>query len=200
MPVVFNPGRHQFVAIKTLVFLAALLPLGTLFYGALTDRLGANPIEFITHKTGTWAFNFLLITLAITPLRRLSAWHWLLRLRRMLGLFCFFYALLHFLTYLWLDQFFEWHDIARDIVKRPFITVGFAAFVLLVPLALTSNSRAIRWLGGRRWQVLHRSVYVVGLLATMHYFWLVKITAIIYPLMYGALLAILLAWRIKRWG
>jgi sulfoxide reductase heme-binding subunit YedZ len=195
----FNPDSRQLVAIKVFVFLTALLPLGMLLYGALTDGLGANPIEFITHRTGTWTFNFLLITLAVTPLRKLSGWHWLMRLRRMLGLFCFFYAALHFTTYLWLDQFFDLQAIARDIVKRPFITVGFAAFVLLLPLALSSNNRAIRLLGGRRWQALHRSVYLVGLLATMHYFWLVKITAIAYPLIYAVLLGVLLVWRLRSW-
>lgn len=203
MAVVFNPvsvpNPRQLVAIKALVFLAALWPLSLLLHGALTDGLGANPIEFITHKTGTWTFNFLLVTLAVTPLRKLSGWHWLMRLRRMLGLFCFFYAVLHFTTYLWLDQFFDLHAIARDIVKRPFITVGFAAFVLLLPLALSSNNYAIRLLGGRRWQALHRSVYLVGLLAAMHYFWLVKITAIIYPLIYAALLGMLLVWRLRSW-
>lgn len=194
-----SPDPRQLVAIKALVFLAALLPLSLLLYGALSDGLGANPIEFITHKTGAWTFNFLLITLTVTPLRKLSGWHWLMRLRRMLGLFCFFYAVLHFTTYLWLDQFFDLQAIARDIVKRPFITVGFAAFVLLLPLALSSNNHAIRLLGGRRWQALHRSVYLVGLLAVMHYFWLVKITAIVYPLIYAVLLGVLLVWRLRSW-
>jgi len=198
MKIAFTPSPIQLSAIRAAVFVVALLPLSWLLYGGLTDGLGANPIEFITHQTGTWTFNLLLITLTITPLRTLTRMHWLLRLRRMLGLFCFFYAALHFTTYLWLDQFFDLHAIARDIFKRPFITVGFAAFVLLVPLAATSSNRAIRQLGGKRWQSLHRSVYLIGIFAAIHYFWLVKITAVIYPLSYAALLALLLAWRIKR--
>jgi len=198
MKITFNPTPGQLSAIKAAVFTAALLPLSWLLYGALTDGLGANPIEFITHQTGTWAFNLLLITLSVTPLRTLSGLHWLLRLRRMLGLFCFFYAALHFATYIWLDQFFDLSAIARDIFKRPFITVGFAAFVLLIPLAATSSKRAIRQLGGKRWQSLHRSVYLIGILAAVHYFWLVKITAVIYPLSYAALLALLLGWRVKK--
>lgn len=197
MKIAFNPSAAQLSAIKTAVFLASLIPLIHLLYGWITDGLGANPIEFITHKTGTWTFNLLLITLTVTPLRTLTGQHWLLRLRRMLGLFVFFYAVLHFTTYLWLDQFFDLHAIARDIIKRPFITVGFTAFILLIPLAATSNNRAIRQLGGKRWQSLHRSVYLIGILATIHYFWLVKITAIIYPLIYAALLTLLLVWRVK---
>lgn len=193
-----NPSAAQLAAIKALLFAVALLPLLWLLIGVFNDSLGANPIEFVTHQTGTWTFNFLLITLSVTPLRVLSGQHWLLRLRRMLGLFCFFYGALHFATYLWLDQFFDIDGIARDIVKRPFITVGFAAFALLLPLAATSNQRAIRWLGGKRWQALHRSVYPIGILATVHYFWLVKATALIYPLVYAVLLAILLGWRVKR--
>lgn len=198
MKIAITPTSGQLSAIKAAVFGAALLPLGRLLFGGLTDSLGANPIEFITHETGTWTFNLLLITLTVTPLRTLTGMHWLLRLRRMLGLFCFFYAVLHFTTYLWLDQFFDLHAIARDIFKRPFITVGFAAFVLLIPLAATSSNRAIRALGGKRWQSLHRSVYLIGILAAIHYFWLVKITAVIYPLSYAALLALLLGWRVKR--
>jgi len=198
MKITFSPTPAKLAAIKAAAFTAVLLPLARLIHGGLTDGLGANPIEFITHQTGTWAFNLLLITLTVTPLRTLSGLHWLLRLRRMLGLFCFFYAALHFATYIWLDQFFDLSAIARDIFKRPFITVGFAAFVLLLPLAATSSNRAIRQLGGKRWQSLHRSVYLIGILAAVHYFWLVKITAVIYPLSYAALLALLLGWRIKK--
>lgn len=194
----FNPSSRQLGAIKTAVFIAALLPLLRLLYGSFADTLGANPIEFVTHQTGSWAFNFLLITLSVTPLRSLSGQHWLLRLRRMLGLFCFFYAALHFTAYLWLDQFFEIDAIARDIFKRPFITVGFAAFALLLPLAATSSHWAIRQIGGKHWQSLHQSIYLVGILATVHYFWLVKITALIYPLTYATLLALLLGWRVKK--
>lgn len=195
---VFHPTPGQLAAIKAAVFLAALLPLGRLIVGGLSDGLGANPIEFITQQTGTWTFNLLLVTLSVTPLRTLSGMPWLLRLRRMLGLFCFFYAALHFTTYLWLDQFFDLQAIARDIFKRPFITVGFAAFLLLIPLAATSSQGAIRRLGGKRWQALHRSIYLIGILAAVHYFWLVKITAVVYPLIYTVLLALLLGWRVKK--
>lgn len=198
MKIAFNPTSTQLLAIKAALFLAALLPLAALLHGALNDELGANPIEFITHQTGSWTFNFLLITLTITPLRTLSGLHWLTRLRRMLGLFTFFYAVLHFTTYLWLDQFFDIYAIARDVFKRPFITVGFVAFLLLLPLAATSSNWAIRKLGGKQWQSLHRSVYLIGILACVHYFWLVKATALIYPLIYAILLALLLGWRIKR--
>jgi sulfoxide reductase heme-binding subunit YedZ len=138
------------------------------------NALGANPIETITRASGEWALRFLLITLAVTPLRRLTGLHWLLRLRRMLGLYAFAYAAAHFTIYLWLDQFFDWGAIARDILERPFITVGFAAFVLLIPLAATSNSFAIRRLGGRQWQALHRSVYAIAIFAVLHFWWLVK--------------------------
>lgn len=198
MKIAFNPTTAQLSAIKVALFFAALLPLASLLYGALNDELGANPIEFITHQTGSWTFNFLLITLTITPLRTLSGLHWLTRLRRMLGLFTFFYAALHFTTYLWLDQFFDIDAIARDVFKRPFITVGFVAFLLLLPLAITSSNWAIRKLGGKQWQSLHRSVYLIGILACVHYFWLVKATALVYPLIYAILLALLLGWRIKK--
>jgi methionine sulfoxide reductase heme-binding subunit len=198
MKITFNPTSAQLSAIKIALFVIALLPLASMIQGALTDSLGANPIEFVTHQTGSWAFNFLLITLSITPLRILSGINALLRLRRMLGLFCFFYAQLHFTTYLWFDQFFDLDAIARDIFKRPFITIGLAAFVGLLPLAATSSNWAIRRLGGKRWQALQRSVYLIGILATIHYFWLVKATALIYPLIYGSLLALLLGWRVKQ--
>jgi sulfoxide reductase heme-binding subunit YedZ len=193
----WQPKPAQLTALKVAVFFAALIPLGRLIYGALTDGLGANPIEFVTRATGTWAFNFLLITLAVTPLRRLSDWHWLLRLRRMLGLFTFFYACLHFTTFVWFDHFFDLQEIAKDVVKRPFVTVGFSAFLLLLPLAATSNGVAIRRLGGKRWQALHRSVYVVGILACIHYFWLVKPIALLYPISYALLFAILMGLRAK---
>ena len=193
----FTPSAQQLLLIKALLFTASLLPFGFLAWGAWHETLGANPIEAVTHQTGTWTFNFLLISLAVTPLRGLTGLNWLLRLRRMLGLFCFFYAVLHFSTYLWLDQFFDMQSIARDIFKRPFITVGFLSFALLVPLAATSSNYAIRKLGGRRWQALHRSVYLAAILASIHYFWLVKITAIIYPLIYAVILALLLAWRVR---
>jgi methionine sulfoxide reductase heme-binding subunit len=193
----WQPDKTQMAAIKAAVFAFALLPLALLVWGTYAETLGPNPIETITRKTGTWTFNFLLITLSVTPLRKLSEWHWLLRLRRMLGLFCFFYACLHFTTFVWFDHFFDWNAIAKDVVKRPFVTAGFAAFVLLIPLAATSNNWAIRKLGGKRWQELHRSVYAIGIIACVHYFWLVKPVALLYPLSYAVILAVLLAFRVR---
>lgn len=185
------------ITTRALVFVLSLLPFLHLLRGALTDGLGANPLEYLTQQTGTWTFNFLLLTLTITPLRQLTGMHWLIRLRRMLGLFCFFYAMLHFSAWLWFEHFFALEAMARDILKRPFITVGFVAFTLLLPLAATSSQYAQRRLGGRRWQALHRSIYLIGILACVHYFWLVKITAIVYPLTYAILLAVLLGWRAR---
>ncbi|MDO6385077.1 sulfite oxidase heme-binding subunit YedZ [Uliginosibacterium sp. 31-12] len=189
-----NPGRGAIAAFKCVLFLACLLPLAHMSWGFFNDELGANPVEAITRGTGEWTLRFLLASLAITPLRKLSGMNWLLRTRRMLGLYAFFYGLQHFITYIWLDQFFDWEGIARDIVKRPFITVGFAAFVLLIPLAATSFNTAIRLLGGRRWQTLHRSVYAIGILAVLHYWWLVK-RDITEPLIYTLILATLLGYR-----
>ncbi|MEW6515024.1 MAG: protein-methionine-sulfoxide reductase heme-binding subunit MsrQ [Pseudomonadota bacterium] len=180
--------------LKFVVFMLSLLPLAYYGWGAWHDTLGANPIEAVTRGMGTWTLNFLLITLAVTPLRKLTGWHAALRLRRMLGLFSFFYAVLHLTSYLWFDQFFDWGEIARDIIERPFITVGMAAFVLLVPLAATSTNWAIRRLGGRRWQALHRTVYAIGILAVLHYSWLVKADQS-QPLLYGGILAVLLGLR-----
>ena len=180
--------------LKTLVFVLSLLPLAYYGWGAWHDALGANPIEAVTRGLGTWALNFLLITLAVTPVRKLTGWHAALRLRRMLGLFTFFYAALHLTSYLWFDQFFDWNEIALDILKRPFITVGMAAFALLIPLAATSSNFAIRRLGGRRWQALHRAVYAIGILAVLHYSWLVKADQS-QPLFYGGILLVLLGLR-----
>ncbi len=157
--------------------------------------LGANPIEYITHSTGWWTLGFLLLTLTVTPLRRLTGAAWLLRLRRMLGLFAFFYACLHFTTYLWLDQFFDPAGIAKDLVKRPFITIGFAAFLLLIPLAATSTNAMVRRLGAQRWQKLHRLVYVIAVLGVLHFWWLVK-KDIREPLVFAAVLAVLLLARL----
>ncbi len=184
--------------LKLALFLLALLPLGRLLWAAWTGDFGPNPVEFVQRWTGTWTFNFLLLTLCITPLRVWTQWHWLLRLRRMLGLFTFFYATLHFLSFIGFDHSFDVNAIARDIFKRPFVTVGFAAFVLLIPLAATSNQWAIRKLGGRRWQELHRNVYLIGILAAVHYFWLVKATALLWPLAYSVALAFLLGWRVRE--
>jgi sulfoxide reductase heme-binding subunit YedZ len=166
MPKVANP-------IKPVVFVLCLLPLMLLIWNAFHDDLGANPIEKITHITGDWALRLLLLTLTITPLRMLFGWKTLVRLRRMLGLYTFFYAGLHFLTYLVLDQFFDFDEIVKDILKRPYITVGFAAFVLLIPLAVTSTNSMMKRLG-RRWKSLHQLIYVIAVLAVLHFLWLVK--------------------------
>ncbi|HMM53583.1 MAG TPA: protein-methionine-sulfoxide reductase heme-binding subunit MsrQ [Candidatus Desulfobacillus sp.] len=190
-----TPAR--LAAVKAALFILCLMPLARLAWLGWADGLGANPIEFISRHLGAWTLNFLLATLAVTPLRQLSGWHWLMRLRRMLGLFAFFYALLHFLAYVWLDQFFDWAAIARDIAKRPFITAGFAAFVLLLPLAATSNAAMLRRLGGRRWQRLHRSIYAIAVIGVAHYWWLVKKDFRL-PLFYAVLLGALLGLRALR--
>ncbi|HQT30346.1 MAG TPA: protein-methionine-sulfoxide reductase heme-binding subunit MsrQ [Thiobacillus sp.] len=182
---------------KLWVFGLCLLPLVRLIVLGGSGGLGANPIEFITRSTGTWTLVGLLITLSVTPLRRLTGRAELIRYRRMLGLFSFFYACLHFVTYIWLDQFFDPAAIARDIVKRPFITVGFATFVLLIPLAATSTHAMMRRLG-RRWQALHRLVYPIALLAVVHYLWLVK-KDLTEPMIYGVIVVVLLAFRLP-WG
>lgn len=179
------------------LFALCLFPLGRLLWLGATGGLGANPIEFITRSTGTWTLVGLLLTLSVTPLRRLTGWSALLRHRRTLGLFAFFYASLHFITYTWLDQFFDLASVARDIAKRPFITLGFAAFVLLIPLALTSTQRMMKKMG-RRWQQLHRLVYGIALLGVLHYLWLVK-RDLTQPLLYGGILLVLLAARLP-WG
>ena len=194
----FNPNARQLGLIKIAVFILCLLPLGRLLWAAYSDDFGPNPVEFVQRWTGSWTFNLLLITLCITPLRTITQWHWLLRLRRTLGLFCFFYASLHFLSFIGFDHAFVVEDIAKDIYKRPFVSVGFAAFILLIPLAATSSNWAIRKLGGRKWQEVHRSIYLIGILATIHYFWLVKATALLWPLAYSVAVAVLLGWRIRE--
>ena len=179
---------------KPLLFLICLIPLARLIYLGFTGGLGANPIEFITRSTGTWTLTGLMITLAVTPLRRLTGYNALLRYRRMLGVFTFFYASLHFTTYIWLDQFFNLAHVLKDIYKRPFITVGFAAFLLLIPLAVTSTNAMMRRLG-KRWQQLHRLVYLIGGLGVLHYLWLVK-KDLTLPLIYGGVLLVLLTLRL----
>ena len=191
------PGPAAIKAVKAVAFALALLPLIRLVLGFQFDRLGANPIELITRSTGTWTLTFLLTTLAVTPLRQLTGWHWLLRLRRMFGLFAFFYVCLHFTTYIWLDQFFDWAAIWKDILKRRFIWIGFAAFVMLLPLAATSFNAAIRWLGGPGWRRLHRLVYAIAICGVIHYWWLVK-KDITQPVIYGSVLAALLAFRVVQ--
>ncbi len=178
-----------------MAFLMALLPLTRLVIGAYQDDLGANPIEKLTHVTGYWTLVFLLVTLTITPLKRLLGWLWLMRLRRMLGLFAFFYAVLHFSTYLVLDQFFDWDNIVKDIVKRPYITIGFIAFLALIPLALTSNDAMIRHIGGKRWKALHVMTYPCAIAGVMHFCWLVK-KDLTNPLIFAVLLGLLLATRL----
>ncbi len=189
---------RQLRSVKLALFLLSLVPALHLAWAIAFDGLGPNPVETLQRKTGTWTFNFLLLTLTITPVRAITRMHWLLRLRRMLGLYTFFYATLHFLTFVGFDHAFAVGDIAQDVLKRPFITIGFAAWMVLLPLALTSNQRAIRALGGKRWQSLHRSVYAVAVLATLHYFWLVKATAILWPIGYAALVILLLGWRARE--
>ena len=183
--------------VKGVVFALCLIPLAHLVFGIVTDSLGANPIEAVTRGLGDWALRLLLVTLAVTPLRRLTGQNWIFRLRRMLGLFAFFYASLHMLTYVWLDQFFDWPFILKDIVKRPFITVGFASFVLLIPLAATSTNRMMGRLG-RNWARLHKAVYAIGVLAVLHFWWMVK-ADVREPALYAGMLAVLLGVRVIWW-
>ncbi len=183
------------VYIKIIVFIAALLPLLWLGYGALNGGLGANPIEAVTRSLGDWALRFLLITLTVTPLRRLSGWRWPMRLRRMLGLYTFFYALLHLSSYIVLDQFFYWPEIWADIIKRPYITIGMVSFLLLIPLAVTSTNKWMRRLG-RNWQRLHKLVYPIAIGAVAHNLMLVKVLSV-EPLLYAGILLVLLVARVK---
>lgn len=181
--------------IKPLLFLACLLPLGLLVWSAFSDELGANPVEAIIHQTGLWALRLLLITLAITPLRRLTGWSEVTRLRRMFGLYAFFYAMLHFLAYFGLDQSFDLQSVFEDVIKRPYITVGFSVLVMLTPLALTSTNGMIKRLGGRRWKRLHQLVYLCGIGGVLHYLWLVK-ADLSDPLVYLAVLILLFVLRL----
>jgi sulfoxide reductase heme-binding subunit YedZ len=184
-------------ALKAVLFVLALVPLARLATGALffPDWLGANPAEFITRSLGDWTLRFLLITLAVTPLRKLSGWHWLANLRRMFGLFAFFYAVVHVSSYVAFDHVFDVVAILKDIVKRPFITVGFTALVLLVPLAITSTNRMVQRLGAKRWLALHRLVYVIAPLGVLHFWWMVK-RDITEPAIYALILAVLLGYRV----
>jgi len=185
--------------LKLAIFPACLLPLTNLAWKAATANLGANAIEAITHSTGDWTLIFLLVTLAITPLRKLTRQLWLIQHRRMLGLFAYFYGCLHFLTYIWLDQGFDVHSMAKDVYKRPFITMGFTAFVLLAPLAVTSTRKMIQRLGGRRWQWLHRLIYVSAAVAIVHFTWAMKKDRH-RPIEYGIVLAVLLGYRVVVWA
>jgi sulfoxide reductase heme-binding subunit YedZ len=180
---------------KVCLFLLCLFPLLGLVWGFYHNELGANPIEYITHKTGDWTLRFLLITLCVTPLRKLLNQPKLARFRRMLGLFAFFYGCLHLTTWVWLDKFFDVHEMWKDVLKRRFITVGMTGFVLMIPLAITSTSGWVRRLGFVRWQRLHRLIYFSALAGVIHYYWLVK-SDVRLPLLYGGILAVLLGYRL----
>jgi len=179
---------------KVAVFAACLVPLGILFWEGFTGGLGANPVEFIEHATGDWTLRFLAITLAISPLRRLLGLPLLIRYRRMLGLFAFFFVCLHFCTYIVFDQMLSLGGMWQDVMKRRYITVGFTGFLLLMPLAVTSTAGWIRRLGGRRWQRLHQAIYVSAVAGVIHYYWLVK-SDVHKPLEYAGIIGVLLAWR-----
>lgn len=193
----FNPTIRQFKIIKASLFLLALAPFLRLVVFTITERLGANPVEFITRNTGDWTLYFLCITLAITPLRRLTNWIWVVKLRRMEGLFAFFYATLHFTTFLWFDHAFDVAEMWKDVLKRPFITVGFIAFVLLIPLAATSTNRMIKRIGARNWQWLHRLIYAIAPLGILHFWWMKAAKHnFAQPILFGAIVAILLLMRV----
>jgi methionine sulfoxide reductase heme-binding subunit len=183
---------------KVLLFLVCLTPLSWVGWRAWNQDLTANPIEYITHFTGDWTIRFLVFTLAITPLRKLLQQPQLIKYRRMVGLFAFFYGTLHFLTWLCLDKFFDTGEMWRDLLKRPFITMGFLALVLMIPLAVTSTAGWIRRMGGKRWQLLHRLVYGSAVAGVIHYYWLVK-SDVRLPLMYGGLVALELLYRLGVW-
>jgi methionine sulfoxide reductase heme-binding subunit len=184
--------------LKPVIFLASLTPLGYLVWEGWHAQLGANPIETITHRTGDCTLTFLLITLSVTPVRKLTRQYWLIGLRRMFGLFAFFYGTLHLATYLWLDKFFDVHEMLADIAKRRFITAGMTAYVLMIPLALTSTRWSIRKLGGKRWQALHRLIYFSAAAGVIHYSWLVK-ADLKKPLEYASVLAALILYRVIAW-
>jgi sulfoxide reductase heme-binding subunit YedZ len=184
--------------IKPVIFLACLGPLARLAWKGFHGMLGANPIEVITHSTGDWTLIFLLVTLSVTPLRKLTRQYWLIGLRRMFGLYAFFYGTLHLTTFVWLDKFFDVHEIVADIAKRRFITAGMTAFTLMIPLALTSTKGWIRRMGGKRWQALHRLIYASAAAGVIHYIWLVK-ADLRKPLQYAAVLGVLLLYRIIMW-
>jgi sulfoxide reductase heme-binding subunit YedZ len=190
------PTPRQLTWLKVAVFALALLPFARMVWLTAAGEL-VEPLEFITHGTGDWTLYFLCITLAVTPLRRLTGANWLVKLRRMLGLFAFFYAALHFTTFIWFDHFFDLAAIWKDVLKRPFITVGFIAFVLLVPLAVTSTNAMARRLGGKRWQALHRTIYLIAPLAILHFWWMkAGKHNFAQPILFGAIVALLLGLRL----
>jgi sulfoxide reductase heme-binding subunit YedZ len=194
-----SPSQTVVRAMKAAVFLLCLGPASVLVWKGFHGQLGANPVDVITRSTGRWTLTFLLITLSVTPLRKLSGSPWLVRFRRMLGLFAFFYGTLHLMTYIWLDKFFDVHAMLHDIAKRRFITAGMTAWSLILPLALTSTAGWIRRLGGKRWQRLHQLIYFSATAAVIHFIWLVK-ADLRRPLAYGAILATLLAYRVASWA
>ena len=187
--------RRGIVVLKMIVWALCLSPVSLLAWKATHDQLGANPLSEVTLSTGHWTLYLLLITLAVSPLRKITRQNWLIRFRRLLGLFAFFYGCLHLMTYLWFDKFFDVQEIVKDIYKRPFITAGITAWTLMLPLALTSTAASIRWLGGKRWQVLHRLIYASAIAGVVHFWWLVK-RDLSRPEMMAAILALLLGMRI----
>lgn len=192
---------RTFAIVRAAVFAVALLPLARLFYLGLAGGLGANPVEFVVRSLGTWTLVALLSTLTVTPLRLATGWAWLARLRRMLGLFTFFYAVLHFSAYFWLDQWFDLAAIVKDVLKRPYITIGFACLLLLIPLAVTSTNGWVRRLGGRNWQRLHRLAYLIAPLAILHFWWQKAAkNDLEEPLAYAVVLVVLLGARVWRWA
>ena len=188
-------ARRWMVLLKVIVWSLCLLPVSMLAWKATHDELGANPLSEITLATGHWTLYLLLTTLAISPLRRMTGLTWLIRFRRLIGLFAFFYGCLHLMTYLWFDKFFDIHEIVKDIYKRPFITAGMTAWTLMLPLALTSTAASIRWLGGKRWQSLHRLIYASAIAGVVHFWWLVK-RDLTRPEMMAAILTLLLGFRV----
>ncbi len=192
-----SPLLHP--AAKPVLFAACLLPLAWLVYGAVANTLGANPAEALIRSTGDWVLRFLCITLTITPLRQWTGQPALLRFRRMLGLFAYFYVCLHFLSYAWLDMSFVVNDIVKDIIKRPFILVGSTALLLMTPLAVTSFNGAIKWMGVKRWQLLHKAVYAIVLLGLLHFFWMrAAKNNFAEVAIYAVVIAVLLGWRLKQ--
>jgi methionine sulfoxide reductase heme-binding subunit len=189
-----------FAAVRAAVFVLALVPFAELMRLGFTGGLGANPVEFVLRWLGTWTLVALLATLSVTPLRWMTGWAWLMRLRRMLGLYAFFYGTLHVISYVWIDHFFDWAQIVGDIVRRPYLTFGFVAYVLMIPLAITSTNAMVRRLGGRNWQRLHRTVYLVAVLGVLHY-WYHKLAKndLETPTMYALALGALLGARLLRW-
>jgi sulfoxide reductase heme-binding subunit YedZ len=192
----FAPNPRQVSAIKAVIFALGLIPVSKMAYLTISGQL-VEPLEHITRGTGDWVLYFLCITLAVTPLRKLTGWNWLVKLRREVGLFAFFYAFLHFMTFLWFDHFFDFAEMWKDVLKRPFITVGFIAFVLLIPLAVTSTNGMIKRLGGKRWQWLHRLIYIIAPLGILHFWWMkAGKHDFQQPIIFGAVVALLLGVRI----